>query len=159
VKHYAETWDAFWGTFAARQPDLYGSIAHPRERLESIVQVERGNIFDLRRDAYDIGTMFFVAESITPYRLEFEQATRRFVTSLRRYAPFAAAFMWNSEGYPVGDQKYAAVKVDEKQVRRCLDPLAHNIVIHTIPTGTNPLRSGYDGLILATGYAGRARRK
>ena len=159
VQDYAETWDPFWGTFLDRNPSLYKEITNPRERLESVVDVERGNIFELRRDTYDIGTMFFVAESITPYRVEFERGLRRFLASLRRYAPFAAAFMKNSDGYEVGDHKYAAVRVNEEQITKFLEPLAHGIKVRTIPTGSNPLRNGYDGLILATGYAGRARRK
>ena len=48
---------------------------------------------------------------------------------------------------------------DEDDVERCLRSLAHGVEISTIPAGPNPLRHGYDGLILATGYAGRDRRK
>jgi hypothetical protein len=158
VRDYAQTWDPFWGTLVERQPAHYKAIGDPRDRLDSLVDVRRGNIFTLERDAYEIGTMFFVAESITARRFEFEKAAHRFLASLRRNAPFVAAFMKNSQGYRVGRYEYAAVAVEEEDVWRCLAPRTHGVEISTIPAGPNPLRHGYDGFVLATGYAGRARR-
>jgi hypothetical protein len=159
VGHFASTWDPYWETLVNQQPAYYQEISNPRDRLHSLVRVARGNIFDLPEESFDIGTMFFVAESITARAAEFEKATGRFLGSLRRYAPFAAAFMKNSKGYRVGRCEYAAVAIDEDDVDRCLRSLAHGVEISTIPAGPNPLRHGYDGLILATGYAGRDRRK
>jgi hypothetical protein len=159
VGHYAESWDPYWETLVDRQPAYYKEIGDPRDRLHSLVRVTRGNIFSLPRESFDIGSMFFVAESITARTTEFAKATRCFVGSLRRYAPFAAAFMKNSKGYRVGNRDYAAVAVAEDDVEHCLRSLAHGVEISTIPAGPNPLRHGYDGLILATGYAGRDRRK
>jgi len=159
VGRYAESWDPYWETLVNRQPAYYKEVGNPRDRLHSLVRVHRGNIFNLHRESYDIGTMFFVAESITARVTEFARATRCFVGSLHRYAPFAAAFMKNSKGYRVGQRDYAAVAVAEDDVDRCLRSLAHGVEISTIPAGPNPLRHGYDGLILATGYAGRDRRK
>lgn len=154
VEDFAESWDPFWRTMVDTRRDTYGAI-DPRRALESRADVSQGNIFDLRPQSYDVGTMFFVAESITGSKPEFEKATKRFVSSLRRRAPFAAAFMKNSRGYTVGNYKFPAVAVDEDDVRQFLHNVAHGVEVHVVSDGVNPLRDGYDGMILATGFAGR----
>jgi hypothetical protein len=136
------------------RPDTYAGI-DPRRALESRAEVSQGNIFDLPPRRYDVGTMFFVAESITGSVPEFERATRRFVGSLRRHAPFAAAFMKNSRGYQVGSYRFPAVAVADNDVKECLDSVAYGVEVHVVSDGVNPLRDGYDGMILATGFAGR----
>ena len=72
----------------------------------------KGNLFDLPTDRFHVGTMFFVAESITEQADEFELALRAFTRSLKRGAPFAAAFMRNSTGYTVNDRDFPALRVD-----------------------------------------------
>jgi hypothetical protein len=155
VKHYAETWDPFWGTLVNAQPQHYKPILNPRRALDSRVDVQQGSIFSLRGGAYDIGTMFFVAESITARPTEFEKATKCFVRSLRRKAPFVAAFMKGSSGYRVGGFRFPAVAIDQNDIYRLLDSIAYDIEVRVIPTGGSPLRDGYEGMILATGRAGR----
>jgi hypothetical protein len=150
---FAETWDPFWSTLVQRQPRHYNEIV-PRMALESRVTIEQGSIFELKPAQYDVGTMFFVAESITARAREFEKATRTFLGSLKRHAPFAAAFMKGSLGYRVGAYHFPAVAVHEKDIDECLDSVAYDVVIQSIPTTGNPLRDGYEGMILATGRAG-----
>lgn len=154
VEEYADTWDPFWRAMVDTQPDTYGGM-DPRPALESRTDVSQGNIFDMPHQAYDVGTMFFVAESITGSVPEFEKATKRFVSSLRRRAPFAAAFMKNSQGYQVGGYRFPAVSVDDDDVNECLRSVAYGVEVHVVSDGVNPLRDGYDGMILATGFAGR----
>ena len=50
--------------------------------------------------------MFFVAESITEDPAEFHAALARFVGALKPGAPFAAAFMAGSDGYPVAGTRF-----------------------------------------------------
>jgi hypothetical protein len=154
VDHYPESWDPFWRTMVATRSDTYGGI-DSRRALESRAEVVQGNIFDLPPHTYDVGTMFFVAESITGSVPEFEKATKRFVGSLHRRAPFAAAFMKNSRGYQVGSYRFPAVAVDDNDVLECLRSVAHDVEVHVVSDGVNPLRDGYDGMILATGFAGK----
>ena len=154
VDCYAESWDPFWRTMVDTRSDTYGGI-NPRRALESRAEVVQGNIFDLPSQRYDVGTMFFVAESITGSVPEFEKATKKFVGSLHRRAPFAAAFMKNSRGYQVGSYRFPAVAVDDNDVLECLRSAAYDVKVHAVSDGVNPLRDGYDGMILATGFAGR----
>jgi hypothetical protein len=154
VYDFAETWNPFWGAFVGRQARRYGDI-NPRAALEARAEVIRGDVFKLPTSAFDAGTMFFVAESITARREEFERATQKFISSLKRRAPFAAAFMKNSQGYRVGAYHFPAVAIDENGVRDCLASVAYDVEVHVVSTGVNPLRDGYEGMMLATGFAGK----
>ena len=150
VADYSSNWDEFWAVLAEVPP--YRRISDPRTVLRQVATVERGSIFELPRSTWDIGTMFFVAESITHTRDEFDQAARCFVRSLKPGAPFAAAFMRDSQGYPVGTHLFPAVAIAEADVRECLLPVADDIEIHHI-TSRTPLRDGYSGMMLVTGRA------
>ena len=113
----------------------------------------QGSIFDLPQSVYDIGTMFFVAESITSDAREFERAVHSFIGSLKPGAPFAAAFMKGSRGYQVDTESYPAVAIDTDRVKSCLAGVAYDYEIRVIELHETdePLRDGYDGMILATG--------
>ena len=95
--------------------------------------------------------MLFVAESISPALSEFHAALGSFIGSLRPGAPFAAAFMENSLGYDVGAHRFPAVAITKDEVESCLLGKAEYLEIHRLGKTRNPLRDGYDGMILATG--------
>jgi len=155
VAGYSHSWDAFWNVLAGRRP--YAELDDPRKRLWQAASVQRGDLFELKpRKPWDLGTMFFVAESITAKRGEFQRALERFIRALRPGAPFAAAFMQNSHGYTVGSHRFPAVMVSLNDVEQCLDRLGCDSRVEPIRSAT-PLRDGYDGMILATGWAGRAK--
>jgi hypothetical protein len=120
--------------------------------MREIAHVRRGSIFDLPRRTWDIGTMFFVACSISNDLDEFERAVHRFVRSLRVGAPFAAAFMIGSHGYSVGGQAFPSVEIDIDEVYDALNGVAYSVNIDGIKT-SEPLRTGYRGMCLATGRA------
>jgi hypothetical protein len=151
AKRFRPSWYDFWDILS--DEGEYKLIHDPREYLAARVTCERGSIFDLPKRAYDIGTMFFVAESITSDQREFENAVRAFVNSLRPNAPFAAAFMKGSRGYRVDTESYPAVAIDSDRVRDCLAGIAYDVDIRVIELHETdePLRDGYDGMILATG--------
>ncbi|GAB7042708.1 MULTISPECIES: SCO2525 family SAM-dependent methyltransferase [Catenuloplanes] len=146
-----------WAEFTARlrtgRP-AYDVITDPSTAISGRTEIVAGNVFTLPQDgAFDMGTMFFVAESITQNRHEFERATRNFLGSLKRFAPFAAAFMKDSQGYQVGALEFPALAVDEYDIERCVAGLTHNVSVHTVDDTT--LRDGYKGMIVVTGFAGR----
>jgi hypothetical protein len=152
IKSYSASWDKFWERLALSPP--YHDTADPRAVLAARTRVHQGSVFDLPTAAWDMGTMFFVAESLTSNPAEFTAATHRFVDALHPGAPFAAAFMENSTGYDVGDQRYPAVAVTQETVRHCLDEVSRNLDVQHIDAGNNPLRDGYSGMILVLGTAG-----
>jgi hypothetical protein len=156
VGWYSAIWDPFWAELTESRP--YARIGDPRTELFSRAKVCKADLFELPEDAWDIGTMFFVAESISADRREFRRATQRFVRALKPDRPFAAAFMAGSKGYEVGGHPFPAVEVDEADVRDCLNDVAHEVDIRVWPVDPikhEPLREGYSGMILALGKAGR----
>jgi hypothetical protein len=148
LSHPYGTWWQFWAAMSAGRPE-YERIMKPLEVLAGRAEVVKGNVFTLRPDQFDIGTMFFVAESITGRTEEFRRATRHFVRSLLPRAPFAAAFMRDSSGYVVGNRYFPACSINERDVRDCLAEIA---VIEDIQVvNSDDLRDGYLGMIVAIG--------
>ncbi|MEU7901349.1 SCO2525 family SAM-dependent methyltransferase [Actinoplanes sp. NPDC049118] len=148
------SWQSFWDAMATGPP-AYRTVARPFEVLHHRTAVVEGNISDLEPASYDLGTMFFVAESITPSVSEFVKATTAFVESLRHRALFGAAFMRDSSGYEVGGRRFPSCSVEEDDVTACLLPIAHDLSVRVVES--KDLREGYDGMIVATGRAGRRR--
>lgn len=155
---FRTSWHEFWDVLSVEGE--YKLIQDPQEYLKNHVECAQGSIFDLPKDAYDIGTMFFVAESITSDVNEFERAVHTFVDCLRPGAPFAAAFMKGSRGYQVDTESYPAVAIDTDRVKSCLAGVAYDYEIRVIELyeTDEPLREGYDGMILATGRRRRLGR-
>lgn len=147
IPGFASNWDDFWKIYAER--DEYVRL-DPRAEVAKKVRVEQGSVFDLPPRRWDLGTMFFVACSLSAYEEQFRAALHRFLGALRHGAPFAVAFMVNSEGYQVGDRKFPAVKVDTEKVARALASVAYDVRITPIPLDPG-LREGYEGMIVATG--------
>ena len=152
VDSYGASWDAFWDVLATGRP-AYERMRDPRSSVKAAADVRRGSIFELPTGQWHLGTMFFVAESITSMESEFRRATQRFITALTRYAPFAAAFMKRSRGYQVGGLRFPAVAIDEDDISRALHGLTHDVTLNSIDDTT--LRDGYEGMILVTGRAGK----
>jgi NNMT/PNMT/TEMT family len=143
------SWQSFWSAIADGR-DAYTKIKNPLDVLAERAEITRGNVFDLKPDQYDIGTMFFVAESITTRQDEFRRATRMFVDSLVSGAPFAAAFMRRSRGYYVGSQFFPACWINTEDVETCLASVARIKDIRKVDS--HGLRDGYNGMIVATGW-------
>ncbi|GAB2587388.1 hypothetical protein Aab01nite_50240 [Paractinoplanes abujensis] len=142
------SWDLFWHAIADGRPE-YATIARPMAVLADRAVVAKGNLFSLQPDQFDLGTMFFGAESVTTRNDEFRRATQQFVGSLKRGAPFAAAFMRESNGYLVNGTSYPACPVTERDVEQALAPVSRQLNLDVV--GDNSLREGYGGMIVATG--------
>ncbi|ADD40871.1 SCO2525 family SAM-dependent methyltransferase [Stackebrandtia nassauensis] len=153
IKAYDHSWDKFWGVL--EQSPEYSKITDPRQRLASIARVTQGSIFDLPRRRWGMGTMFFVAESLTQDMDEFRLAVAKFAGALLPGAPFAAAFMKESHGYRVDDTAFPAVAINSSHVAQCFQGITSE-VLTTEVTFEHPLRDGYDGMIVATGLISAA---
>jgi hypothetical protein len=153
---YDRNWNAFWDVLC--KENAYCELPEdPRARFRRIVAVDEGNLFDLdrHRGRWSVGTMFFVAESMSTSYREFETGVERFLRALAPGAPFAAAFMEGSLGYRVGGQDFPACSVGEDEVRSALLPLSDGTVdITPIGMPEGPLRPGYEGMIVACGRRG-----
>ncbi|MEY7977938.1 SCO2525 family SAM-dependent methyltransferase [Streptomyces pilosus] len=143
---YDTVWDPFWDVL--RDHPAYERV-EPRNRFGDIVRVERANLLDLDgQRRWDIGTMFFVADSISECPEEFRRGVACFMGALNEGAPFAAAFMKESVGYRIGDHHYPACRVDERGVRESLAGYADGLEIHDLH---HVVRPGHEGMILALG--------
>jgi len=156
VDSYAENWDQFWAALCGKE-DYAISCAAPRARFRKVVKVRQGDIFDLERlgGRWSVGTMFFVAESMTSSHQEFTLGVERFMRTLAPGAPFAAAFMEHSQGYHTGEQFFPACDVGENEVRESLEPFADEFKVHRLKSEAG-LREGYSGIILSYGWRGNS---
>ncbi len=155
IRGYRQSWNQFWQAFADSS-ERYGAIKEPSVLLKKAAEVRKGSIFGLEEGRWDLGTMFFVAESITGMRDECAKATTRFVRSLKPGAPFAATFMENSQGYVVGGRTFPAVAVTQEDVRALLRDVARDVELHSIRS-PHLFRHGYDGMVLVTGVRSGTR--
>jgi hypothetical protein len=151
VASYDATWDQFWDVL--REHEAYRALeTDPRERFRRTVEVKEGSIFDLERyeGRWSLGTMFFVAESMTTSRQEFRLGVERFMRALTPGAPFAAAFMERSVGHYVGEHFFPSCEVRESQVHVSLETLADDFKLMPLASSTC-VRDGYGGMLLACG--------
>ncbi|MBK3580034.1 methyltransferase [Streptomyces sp. MBT65] len=154
VDSYDGNWDLFWASLSENK--AYRALGmDPRERFREVVKVEQGDIFDLeqREGRWSVGTMFFVAESMTSSFAEFSLGVERFMRALNPGAAFAAAFMEHSKGYYTGQNFFPACDVGEAEVRASLEPFADDLTAERLKSGY-AVRDGYSGLILAWGRRG-----
>ena len=153
------TWLPFWREM--REAKGYNVVDRPRELLREACTSEPGfagieqcSVFDLPKAQWDLGTMFFVAESITEMPEEFRAAVARFVGALTPGAPFAAAFMAGSDGYPVARAVFPGLRITPEDVMRHLTVLgAREPSVELLKT-SHRVRDGYAGMIVATGFVG-----
>jgi NNMT/PNMT/TEMT family protein len=151
---WTEVWGEFWRVLCER-PAYAELTGNPRLELAKCTDVIEGSVFDLGRAdrQWDVGTMFFVAESITTRYVEFVAAVDHFLGALRPGAPFAIAFMAHSTGYRVADNSFPAIAINSDDVRRCLLGRAVDVAVLHTAAGRNPLRVGYSGMIISHGRA------
>lgn len=151
-------WRPFWSEI--REAKGYSYVDRPRERLREACASEPGHagveqlsVFDLPKARWDLGTMFFVAESITEDPVEFRAAVAAFVGALTPGAPFAAAFMAGSNGYPVNGTRFPALPIKPDDVRQELTELGVPEPSVDLLDTSQRVRDGYAGMIIATGFA------
>ncbi|MQY11114.1 hypothetical protein SRB5_12280 [Streptomyces sp. RB5] len=151
VRDYGSNWDQFWDVF--RSAEAYAEVADPRTELPRRAIVTQGDLFELDVTPRGMGTMFFVAESMSTSHQEFEDAVGCFMRVLAPGAPFAAAFMENSRGYEVGSQIFPACKIVQDDVEKALASYVREgeLELHRLGHGADPIRDGYTGMILACG--------
>ncbi|MEU2287551.1 SCO2525 family SAM-dependent methyltransferase [Streptomyces sp. NPDC013178] len=155
---YDANWDQFWEVLKSGADGAGQAYAElgtdPRVRFKEAVQEPvAGSLFDLcgGTERWDLGTMFFVAESITTSLDEFRRGVGCFMSALNPGAPFAAAFMEHSEGYSVGSQEFPARDIDRTEVTSALADYAEGVEIHRMANPKQLVRTGYTGMILACG--------
>jgi hypothetical protein len=143
-------WQPFWDLVAGLP--CYRAIEDPRRALAAGHEVHTLSIFDLPRRAWDLGTMFFVADGMTTDEAEFEAAVRAFLDALQPGSPFLMAFMEGSTGYDVRGRRFPSVKITPRSLDALLAelPVTGTSVLRT-DNSIRRLRPGYDAMLLVTG--------
>lgn len=144
-------WQPFWN-LVANLPG-YRGVEQPRRRLASSHEIRRLSVFDLTPHAWDLGSMFFVADGMSSEEAEFESAVRSFLGALTPGAPFMMAFMEGSAGYDVSGVRFPSVRVTPRSLDELLArlPVTGTGLLRT-DNSVRRLRPGYDAMLLVTGY-------
>ena len=144
-------WQPFWDLIADRT--CYRAVEQPRRRLAAVHEIRTVSIFDLPPRAWDLGSMFFVADGMTTDAAEFELAVRSFLNALKPGSPFMMAFMEGSSGYDVHGVRFPAVRVTPGSLDALLAdlPVTGTSVLRT-DNSIQRLRPGYDAMLLVTGF-------
>lgn len=154
-------WHPFWRKM--RGFEGYRQIGEPREKLRRACTghpgqagIQQLSVFDLPevQAQWQLGTMFFVAESITEDPKEFSAAIDAFVGSLQPHSPFAATFMAGSSGYWVGNKHFPALWVTLDDVMDHFKELNVSGLNVDLLRTAKRVRKGYEGMIVATGIVG-----
>jgi hypothetical protein len=144
-------WAQFWAEYA-RYP-AYQQVGDPRAELAARHEVRHRGVLELAPEQWDLGTMFFVAESSTSDVDEFRAGTGAFLQALVPGAPFAAAFMDRSVGYTIANRSYPAVRaVAVPLIREVLAQFSVDASVFRVDVPAyDPVGDGYEGMIVAVG--------
>ena len=144
-------WQPFWAEYARYAG--YQQLADPRAELAARYQVRQQDVLQLQPAGWDLGTMFFVAESMTSCANEFAAAVEAFLRALIPGAPFAAAFMDSSAGYTIADRFFPAVRsVGVPLIEELLSKLGADATVTRLDVAPDdPVQDGYAGMIVVTG--------
>jgi hypothetical protein len=144
-------WQPFWDMMAGLPG--YRSVTQPRQRLAAGHDIVHSSVFDLPRNAWDLGTMFFVADGISSDQTEFESAVRSFLGALTPGSPFLMAFMEGSAGYDVSGVQFPSVTVSERSLAELIATLpVTGVSVLRTDNSVRPLRSGYDAMLTVAGH-------
>lgn len=141
------SWSAFYEECRRRLPTLPPDL----NTALSIVEVTHAGAAEIGADAYDLGSMHFVAESVTEDLAEFTALCERFAKAVRPGGPLIAAFMENMGRYRLGDgSSWPGVRVDSDIVRAVFARLATGIEVTRIEADATLPDYGYTGMVLMT---------
>jgi hypothetical protein len=114
--------------------------------------VHHGNAFDLPRGRYDLVSMFFMAESVTGDREEFEELSHRFADAAARGGHLVAAYMAGMPKYELGGEILPSFPLDRHTLEAVMRPVTRQLRIRQLPADPT-LPYQHDGVLLLTARA------
>jgi len=145
-KHFWEVTRQAYGP-GAGLPD------NPIPELRSRTKPYKGSIFDLPRQTWDAGTMFFCAEAVTTDQAEFDKACACFARAVKPGGTLVAAFLVNSASYELDGKRSPLMTLTDNSLRATFEKVAQNIETRAIGIVEEEVRSGYTGMVLLTAVA------
>lgn len=141
-------WEEFWRHLADVPP---WSEVVPADVLSTRTSVSDGSIFDLPEAHWDVGLMFFVAESLSDLTEEYQLALERFLLAVRPGGLVLAAFMENSVGYDVAGVRFPACAIESPDVESVVSKHLVSWSLGRVSAEESPLRAGYTGMLWLCG--------
>lgn len=139
------TWDPFYARCRRRNPALPPSLAQALSR----VRVTRADAFALPEGRYALGSMNFVAESVTEDRAEFAAFCGAFARAVRPGGHLVASFMENMGRYSIsGGREWPGVPVDSEKISEAFAPYTVDLVVRRIDADPDLPDWGYTGMVL-----------
>jgi hypothetical protein len=141
-------WAPFWQLCRELDPALPADLDQVLDRLT----VHHGNAFDLPRGRYDLVSMFFMAESVTGDREEFEELSHRFADAAARGGHLVAAYMAGMPKYELGGEILPSFPLDRHTLEAVMRPVTRQLRIWELPPDPT-LPYEHDGVLLLTARA------
>jgi hypothetical protein len=139
------SWSPFYVACRAGQPALPPALPDALAR----VRVSQGDLAGVPAGAYDLGSMHFVAESVTEDRDEFHALCAAFARAVRPGGLLIAAFMENMGRYQLGDgSSWPGFPVDQAEVRSAFAPHVERLDLDRIDADPTLPDYGYSGMVL-----------
>ncbi len=148
------SWEPFYARCRLRNPALPPSLAQALSR----VRVTRADAFALPEGRYALGSMNFVAESVTEDREEFAAFCRAFARAVRPGGHLVASFMENMGRYSIaGGRDWPGVPVDAERVAEVFARHTTDLEVRRIDADPDLPDWGYTGMVLLSARRAPAR--
>jgi hypothetical protein len=142
------SWTPFWQLCRRLDPALPADL----DQVLRGVTVHHGNAFDLPVRRYDLVSMFFMAESVTGDRAEFEELSARFATAATPGGHLVAAYMAGMPQYELGGVTLPSFPLDRHTLEAVMRPVTRQLRIWELPPDPT-LPYEHDGVLLLTARA------
>lgn len=138
-------WEPFYACCRTNNPTLPARLANALSRVEVVA----GDASGLPESAYGLGSMNFVAESVTEDPAEFAAICRAFVHAVRPGAPLVASFMENMGRYRIADgPMWPGYPVTRDTVHDVFADETVDLVVSRIDADPELPEWGYTGMVL-----------
>ena len=143
--------DPSWLPFYERCRSLLPALPPTIDEALARVDVRQGSAADLELGHYDLGSMHFVAESVTELPEEFAAVCAAFARSVRPGGWLVAAFMENMGRYRVGrGPQWPGYPVDQAIVQGTFADLVSEMTTTRTEFDTTGPDYGYTGMVMLT---------
>lgn len=151
------SWAPFWRLCRGLDPALPDDLDAVLRR----VRVRHGSAFDLAPArprvrsgwrGHQLVSMFFVAESVTGDREEFEQLSRCFAAAAAPGGHLVAAYMAGMPHYRLGGQTLPSYPLDRAGLEAVMRPITEDLRVEQLPADEE-LPYEHEGVLLLTARA------
>ena len=142
------SWTPFWQLCRQLDPALPADL----DEVLSGLTIRQGDALEAPLGQHDLVSMFFVAESVTGDREEFEQLSRRFAAAAAPGGHLVAAFMAGMPQYELGGVTLPSFCLDRQTLETVMRPVTRQLRIWQLPADRT-LPYEHDGVLLLTARA------